>query len=225
MAILVLLASALGRRYDVFRALVFAGTVMVLLNPYLLLFDIGFQLSFMATLGLIVLLPHFETWLVTAPRRLVALREFFLATAVTQVAVLPLLIYHIGEVSLVAVAVNVLVLPLVPIAMLLTFLTGLLAFIAPGLAVIVGWVATLTLDVIVGIATAFAVLPFASVVVPPIPAWGVGVLYGMLGLALWYYARPRERHLEIHDWEIVDETTLVPEGTRVVSSDTPVFFR
>ena len=51
MAGLVLLAGTLSRTYDVMRALFFAGFIMLMINPYLLLYDIGFQLSFMATLG------------------------------------------------------------------------------------------------------------------------------------------------------------------------------
>jgi len=53
MASLILFARATGRTYAVMRALCFAGVIMVLINPYLLVYDVGFQLSFLATLGLI----------------------------------------------------------------------------------------------------------------------------------------------------------------------------
>ena len=98
MASLLLFAQGFGRQYDVMRALFFAGAAMVFLNPYLLLYDIGFQLSFMATFGLLLVTPHFESTVVTGFQKL-RLADFFFATVVTQIAVLPLLLYHIGEVS------------------------------------------------------------------------------------------------------------------------------
>ena len=58
MAALVLIARGTGRQYAVLRALAFAGTVMLLINPYLLVYDPVFQLSFLATLGLILLSPE-----------------------------------------------------------------------------------------------------------------------------------------------------------------------
>lgn len=60
MAILALIARATGRRYEITRALFIAGFLMILENPYILLYDISFQLSFLATVGLIYLSPVFE---------------------------------------------------------------------------------------------------------------------------------------------------------------------
>jgi len=165
MASLLLFAQGFGRQYDVMRALLFAGAVMLLLNPYLLIYDIGFQLSFMATLGLLLITPHFESTVVTGLRKLRA-TDFFFATLATQIAVLPLLLYHIGEVSIVAIVVNVLVLPVVPIAMLLTFITGMVAFISLQLALVVGFFAHASLLYILLVAQWFALLPFAAVLSP-----------------------------------------------------------
>ena len=57
MAALILVARATGRHYAVLRSLMFAGLVMLIFNPHLLVFDPGFQLSFLATLALIWLAP------------------------------------------------------------------------------------------------------------------------------------------------------------------------
>ena len=88
MAAIFLVGMYMGRLYDVLRALLFTAGVMVLINPYILLYDIGFQLSFMATLGLVLFLPQFESTLVTNSTAL-KLRDLFMATLVTRIFVLP----------------------------------------------------------------------------------------------------------------------------------------
>lgn len=187
MASLLLIAQLMGRQYHVLRALCFAAVMMLLLNPYLLLFDVGFQLSFMATLGLVLLLPQFEATLLDKGVN-VGWRSFLYSTVATQLAVLPLLLYHIGEVSLIALVVNMLVLPMVPLAMLLTFLTGVTGLILPTLAGVVGYGALFSLQYILVIAEQFAMLPFAVVQVGMFPAWGVFVLYGIFA-GLWLYVQ------------------------------------
>ena len=186
MAGLVLVAQIFGRRYDVMRALVVAGVGMVLYQPYILAFDIGFQLSFMATLGLVLVAPYFETLLVRAPSKL-GMKEFLVATIATQVAVAPLLLFHIGEISLVAVVANVLVLPLVPFAMLATAITGLFATLLPILAPLLALLAYGILTTIITVATWCALIPFASVTVPVFPWYGVPIAYGFVGLVFYMW--------------------------------------
>ena len=229
MAALVLTAQALGRRYNVLRALLLAGVIMLLINPYLLLYDIGFQLSFMATLGLILIVPQFEATAMTTKSRL-GLKEFFMATVATQIAVLPLLMYHIGEVSLIAVLVNVLVLPVVPLAMLLTFLTGVIGFVSISAASLVGYAASLSLSYILFVAKYFAALPFASLTVPQFSAVGVFIMYPAMA-GLWYFLKnSTQSSHQLAGWTIETEPTseslkqsseISPAG----SSNIPIFFR
>jgi len=75
-------------------------------------------------------------------------REFLTATVATQIFVMPILLYSIGEFSVVSVVVNVLVLPMVPIAMLLTFITGIVGLVSLNLALLLGFVTTLSLSYI-----------------------------------------------------------------------------
>ncbi len=189
MAILFLIASLLARPYDVLRMLVFAGAIMIMWNPYILLFDIGFQLSFVATLGLVLVAPQLEVlWhRVTA---WLSVRTFLVATVATQIAVAPLILYYIGEWSLIAVPVNLLTLPMVPVAMLLTFLTGVIALFSTILATLIGFFATWSLNYIIAIASSAATLPFATVTIPAFSPYLIPVLYGFMGL-LWYWWRSR----------------------------------
>lgn len=192
MAALVLVARATGRTYMVMRALMLAGVVMLFLNPYLLVFDPGFQLSFLATLGLILIAPLIEARLGLVPTTL-QIREFVTATIATQIMVLPLLLYLIGEFSLVAVIVNVLVLPAVPIAMLLTFLTGIVHAIIPVLGLVLGFFAHIVLSYIVLIPSLFSKLTFAAMNVPSFPFAYVILGYALITLLI-VKSRKREEH-------------------------------
>ena len=220
MASLLLIVGLTGRIYFVLRGLMLAGFIMLLVNPYLLVFDTGFQLSFMATLGLILAAPFVTERLSAVPTWFGA-REFLTATLVTQLFVLPLLLYQIGEFSVVAVIVNVLVLPMVPAAMLLTFITGLVGLIFPSLAPPLSFLTHLSLSYIVVVAEWFASLPFASFVVPAFPFWFVPIAYAILGYAVWRIFYKKETQADqLADWTIVEEKEL-----RKKLLETPHFFR
>jgi competence protein ComEC len=230
MAAILLIGKLLGREYDVLRALLFAAGVMVLLNPYILLYDIGFQLSFMATLGLVLFLPQFESTVATKTTSL-KLKDLFLATLITQIFVLPLLMYYIGEVSLVSVLVNMLVLPVVPIAMLLTFVAGMLTMLSVQLGAIVGVLAYLSLAYIILVAEWFASLPFAYIIVPEISVGLVVFIYVVLGLLYWWRMQTKKDSAagssSLSDWTVVEEVQEKDsmESVDSILSDPPVFFR
>ncbi|MEK7494101.1 MAG: ComEC/Rec2 family competence protein [Patescibacteria group bacterium] len=130
MGIALLLARHFGRQSAPLIVIVFAAFTMIVFNPRVLLFDVGFQLSFLAVLGLAYVAPYLQKKMARLPEFL-KWKESLTTTMSAQVVVLPLLIYQFGQVSLVSPLVNVLVLPLMPFAMLFGFLTGVAGFIAP----------------------------------------------------------------------------------------------
>jgi competence protein ComEC len=212
MASLLLCMRFGGMTHNMLRALFVAGMAMLLANPLLLLYDIGFQLSFLATFALIVFAPYVERWFQAVPT-CIGIREFLIATVTTQLFVTPLIMYHTGEVSLVAVLVNVLVLPMVAVAMLLTFATGMVAFVSTALAVPGAYLAYLSLSYILYVATTVARLPFASVAIPPFSVGYLFLLYTGVGIVWWYvmfYKKVRQREHAPADplatWTIVEET-------------------
>lgn len=198
MAVLLLLLGFTGRVYLVLRGLCIAGVLMLLWNPYALAFDVGFQLSFLATLGLIFFSPYLEQKLTYVPT-IVGVRGFLVATLATQLFVLPLLLYQMGQFSVVAVLVNVLVLPMVPVAMLLTFITGMVGFISLSLATKLAYLPYLSLAYIINLAEWFGNLPFAYFTVPAFPFWLVPVAYFFIILLLWYLNQEPD---ELSGWEI-----------------------
>ncbi len=133
MAILALIARATGNTYSITRALLFSVFVMVLHNPYILYFDISFQLSVIATIGLIYLSPIFQKYLTWIPNHF-GLQDIASATISVQVFVLPFILYKIGTLSIIAPLTNLLILPFIPVTMFFGFLTGLVGFFSTALA-------------------------------------------------------------------------------------------
>lgn len=123
MGLLLLFANGYGRLYDVRNGIALAAGLMVFLNPFVLVFDIGFQLSFLAVLGLIFVYSILKTKVRTIPD-IGGLKESLLMTISAQILVFPLIIYYFHQFSLVSLPANVLVLPLMPLTMLFGFLTG-----------------------------------------------------------------------------------------------------
>ncbi len=140
MGLLLLFASGYGRLYDVKNSIILAGAVMVYANPFVLAFDVGFQLSFMAVIGLVYVYPVLDNRLRKVPK-LGIVKETVLMSLSAQAAVLPLLIYYFKNLSLVSLFANVLVLPFLPYAMLAGFLAGVGGMIFTPLGQLLGFIA------------------------------------------------------------------------------------
>ncbi len=180
MGLLAVLARYLNRPAAALRGLFFAVALMLLYNP-LSLFDVGFILSVLATFGLITLAPWVETKLTKLPAG--GIRSTAATTIAVQLYILPALLYFTGVLSFVSVPVNVLVLPLVPLAMLLGFAAGMLALLHPYLALLPAIAADTLLRAIIWVAEFSASLPLAGTVVPAFPAWVTVAAY--LPLSAW----------------------------------------
>lgn len=177
-----LFARMSGRTYHALIALTFVLVAMLLSNPLLLVHDPGLQFSFIATLGLILGTPRVEPYLTRI--RFAFLREIIASTIAAQLFVLPILLYQTGNLSLVALPANVLVLPVIPLAMLASAIAGAVALIVPVLAPAAGLPALALLAYVVGVAEWSARLPLAQVIVPAFPFWVTLVLYALLSFVM-----------------------------------------
>lgn len=161
MGTVLLLAKYYGRAQYSLNALVFAALIMVILNPKILVFDVSFQLSFLATAGILYIYPYFLGRFKKVPN-FFKLRDTISATCAAQVAVLPILLFNFHQVSLISPIVNVLVIPLIPFAMFLGFLIGLFGFIFLPLAKVFAFFAWFILAYQINMIEFFGSLPFAS---------------------------------------------------------------
>ena len=190
MAVLVLLAQITGRQYAIARALVATAAVMLLWNPFLLAHDPGFQLSFLATLGLVVVAPLYERWFTWVPNTF-SIRGYVISTLATQTLVLPLLVYSVGLFSTVALFANLLILPFVPLAMLLSAIAGGMYLLIPMLGIVVGYPAYLLLMYIITVAETLSKIPYAGITVPPFSFIYLVLCYLFITFAIIFFTLDR----------------------------------
>ena len=183
MASIALLADLSRRDYDAWRALVLAGLVMVIESPMILFHDPSFQLSFLATFGLVTLARPIEKYLSFLPERF-GLRGIVATTLSAQIFVSPYIIYAMGQLSVIGVIANILILPFVPVTMLAVFVTGISGFVFGPLSQVFALFTHILLSYQLTIIDWFAHLPFASVSVSAFPVWFVYLFYALVILAL-----------------------------------------
>lgn len=130
---LILFAVKVGRLNSAGNAVIFAGVLMLLYDPNLLRYDTGFQLSFLAVLGIIYIYPRLDLRLKKYPDRL-KIKTMFLITISAQIATLPVIINSFGNYSVFSVLANILVLPFVPVVMV----GGIISIIAGSMNLLIG---------------------------------------------------------------------------------------
>ena len=190
MGLLLLFANGYGRLYNARNGIAMAAGLMVFLNPFVLFFDIGFQLSFLAVLGLIYVYPYLSSKFKKVPEIWV-LKENLLMTISAQTLVFPLLIYYFNQFSLVSLPANILVLPFMPLTMLFGFLTGVggMTFAPLGRAVgLFAWgLGAYQLEVIKW----FGSLPFAALSIS-IKWFTLVGIYVLMIFAIWKLSRNKQ---------------------------------
>lgn len=177
MASLTFLAQFLGREKEARLALAFSAMLMLLISP-LILFDIGFQLSFLATAGILFLSSRWrgKFW------QLPLVGENFRTSLAAQLGVMPVLLLNFGSISFLSPLINALVLPVIPLAMILGGLTVVLGWL-PFLAQILARLAWVPLTYLVKVVDWFASLPLASFTLERLPYYWVVGYY--LVIILW----------------------------------------
>jgi competence protein ComEC len=180
MGTIVVVGQRLERPAHAWTTLFAACWAMTLWDPQTL-WDMGFQLSALATASLFAFGKGTEALLLRTPLRVGWLdwaREALTATLAAQILALPLILYSFGNLSIIAPLANVMMLPFVPAAMLFgaTALLGGMIWLPLG-----QWLAVLAYLFLAWLtegAHTFATLPYAAVQLPPFPLW----------LLLGYYA-------------------------------------
>lgn len=145
MGIAYLLAQKLGRQAFSSRIIVLVAALMLLVNPLLLVYDVGFQLSFLAVLGLIYFEPLVRSFFKFLLNKFLNIKiqenqesilMMFSVTIAAQIFTLPIIIFNFSTVSWVSPITNILVMLIFYYLMLFGFLSSLIGIIWTGL----GWI-------------------------------------------------------------------------------------
>ena len=194
MAGIVFLAERSGRIPSIRNAVVVAAFVMVLHNPFILVFDVGFQLSFLALLGLVYLAPVVEG-LFGHSERFSGLKKMFCATASAQLMVMPLLLATFGSVSFIGFITNVLLLGFIPVTMFLGLLIILFGLLSDYLALIIALLARVFLGYELGVINVFSQVPLLFTV-ERLPIF-ITILYYLGIVAFIWYRKRKTNHVSI----------------------------
>lgn len=190
MGIVTLFGMTVGRTGLALNTLATAGLVMTALNPFTL-WDVGFQLSVAATLGLILYSERLEkgAYRLLAHRFSSAraeqivywLSEALLLTLAAQIWTTPLILWHFGRFSLVSLYTNILILPVQPLVMGLGGAATLLGLAFEPIEHVVGWMAYLPLTWTIRAVEWTARFPYASVPFK-LSDGGLVVVYALIGM-------------------------------------------
>lgn len=173
MGTLTILALRSGRVSSGIQALLCAAAVMLAYNPLLLRYDLGFQLSFLATLGILVLLSlrqdnasEHSAW-----------KDILWMTIAAELFVLPIIAFTFHTVPVVSLVSNMLILPVLPLAMLAALATAVLGVIAPSLAWLSGWVAYMLAHYVIGVVEFLGGQSWSTIALPS---------FGFVWVISWY---------------------------------------
>jgi competence protein ComEC len=117
MGVILLYAAQLGRLANSVRVIILTAVIMIFISPFIILYDAGFQLSFLATLGIVLIYgPLSEKFRIE--NDFLGVKSIVLVTISAQLGVLGILIYTFDSISLISLLANVIILPALPIIML-----------------------------------------------------------------------------------------------------------
>jgi competence protein ComEC len=205
MGVLYLWGRHLGRPTFAPASLAAAAIGMTVLNPHTL-WDVGFQLSFAATVGLILYTGPLERFFVRVLARVTAeerakkivgwINEAFIVTLAAQITTTGIIMYYFGRLSPVTLVTNFFILPAQTFVMVIGGIATLLALVVQPLGQVVGWVAWVFLTYTIEVVRLTARVPFASVPVK-MDVWMAWGYYALLGVLTWWLAQTRERRREL----------------------------
>lgn len=117
MGVILLYAAQMGRLANSVRVIILTATVMIFISPFIILYDAGFQLSFLATLGIVLIYgPLSEKFEIE--NDFLGIKSIVLVTISAQLGVLGILIYTFDGISLISLLANIIILPALPVIML-----------------------------------------------------------------------------------------------------------
>ena len=193
MGCLYVIATHYGRQTDALTSLMAAAVLMTLLNPQTL-WDVGFQLSFAATLGLIFYTPVLQSWFEkqlskalspgTAKQAIGVLNEALIVTLAAQITTMPIIVYNFRQLSLVTLLSNFAVLPAQPGVMLWGGLATIAGLLWLPVGQVLGWIAWLFLTYTIRAVEITARIPYASLNLGHVSPSVVWLYYGGLAAVM-----------------------------------------
>ncbi|MFH1098319.1 MAG: ComEC/Rec2 family competence protein, partial [Candidatus Uhrbacteria bacterium] len=193
----IIAVGLLGRLANPVRVLLLVATAMVLTQPHVLAFDLGFQLSFAATAGLLLIAPIVRAWLGRRPSWwwLDELRDLLSASVAAALVTAPLLLGAFGTLAPLTPFTNIIVLPFIPFFMGIGTILLVVALVVPFAVAPFAWAVEALSGAIVAIVGRAAALPGAQLTLGAPHAWFIVGCYVILAIAAFWWYRRRGVHV------------------------------
>lgn len=178
MYLLYVAAYFLQKRYDSINALFFIGFILLIYRP-MTIFSVSFQLSFMATLGILLLGPVLNEKL---NKTIGPLSPLVSITLAAQMGTFPIMAYHFNQISLISLITNLLIVPIISPMLSIVFVSILIGTISFRLGFLVNRITNHLLDYINWITIKCAVIPYGNLEINEIKPVHILSYYVILGI-------------------------------------------
>lgn len=185
MAIIVLGANLLYRKQDFWTSISISLLIVLVINPFSIN-EIGLQLSYLGTIGIILFNKNVET-LLNKNKINNKISKGLSVTISAQMAIIPIMIYRFNSFSLTFFISNVLASPLLGINIILGLITIFISLVSFKLAKIISLVLNLSLEILIGISEFTSKLPFSSILVKTPPMLLILLIYCFILLFNYLY--------------------------------------
>lgn len=194
MAILMLIADLLYRKSDVYNNLAISALILLIINPYSIL-DIGFQLSYMGTIGIVFLHDKINNFIKTNNKILKYFLEMFYVTTCANVAIIPIMMFHFNSISLTFYFSNILAGPILGIIEVIGFIMFFISLIFIPLATPIAFILNIMLKFIIKIAEITASIPFSKILITTPSIFFIAIWYIIIFLIV-YRKKVKEVYLK-----------------------------
>lgn len=181
-SVLSLWAGYYGRAFRPSNLILLAAAITAWINPFYVWSDVGWYLSFLAFYGVLVIAPLIASRFHHAWQRSI-LAGVALESICAELMATPFIVYTFGQLSLIGLPANVLVVALIPLAMLLSLIAGLAGMLVPAVAGWLAWPAQWLLTYMLDTAHILAQIPGVFRQQIGLPLRQMLALYGLLLLA------------------------------------------
>lgn len=178
MVIVVMVSKMSGRNYQINRSLCLTGLIMLIHNPLILLHDLSFRLSFLATFGIVNFTKKIYQKLNFITERF-KIRAIMTTTIAAQLSVTPVLIGMSGYISIIALPANLLILPLIPLTIISGFVMVILVTLFYPIGLLFSLVPYNLLDSQLRLVEFFSGFTFSTIRVSSLTPWQIFLFYSL----------------------------------------------
>ncbi|MCT4621179.1 MAG: DNA internalization-related competence protein ComEC/Rec2 [Marinisporobacter sp.] len=159
MACILILAPLLNRRYDSLSAIAIVGLIFLIINPFYL-FELGFQLSFIATFTIIL---FYKSILSKLKFKFEFIRKALAISMAAQIGIIPVVAYHLNYISLGAFIVNIPIVMIVGIIVPIGIMMVFIGSVSASIGSILGWIVSWLIKIMISLSMLIEAIPYSNI--------------------------------------------------------------